>query len=522
MSLERFLHDLHFEIDRLQPPDWEVDWDNAPLAYKLYEGLPVVPLSAEVPLTLPEEKKPGKPNLSTIGHFLWFVYGLTQCSHSLDTIDSTGHTLQTYRRFVPSGGALYPNECYLYLKLEELPTGIYHYDVAHHQLVLLREGNYDSYLERSLGNRCDLAACFGMVFVSTIFWKNFFKYHNFSYRLQGLDTGVLLGQILEVAKRFGFATGVYFQFLDQAIHHLLGLSAQEESVYAVLPLSTESSFWFPKKDDQVHTFSADDICKEISQLSHQHDVRSQKMVEYPMLVRINKACFQESTRSFQELQPENMIKQEGQVFLLPKGERLSYDLVSACQARYSCGSDFVLQKISQQQLSTLLQEETTSFSYLNDLDGTQENGSTRVALFGCLYGVEGIPDGAYQYASSLHALRPIRLGDQRLALQQGMSLYNVNLCQVPLCLHVVGDRAHLVEQLGYRGYRIQQMEAGMLVQRILLAASALGLGGHPLLGFEARLCDEIYQLKATGITSLIQIPVGFYRLGTRWIGRLHG
>ena len=70
-----------------------------------------------------------------------------------------------------------------------------------------------------------------------MFWKNFFKYNNFAYRLQGLDAGVLMGQLLEVAKRFGLASGVYFQFLDSAINHLLGLSELEESVYSVIPLS---------------------------------------------------------------------------------------------------------------------------------------------------------------------------------------------------------------------------------------------------------------------------------------------
>jgi SagB-type dehydrogenase family enzyme len=139
-----------------------------------------------------------------------------------------------------------------------------------------------------------------------------------------------------------------------------------------------------------------------------------------------------------------------------------------------------------------------------------------------LYGVEGIPDGAYHYDSVAHALRLRRLGDHRLWLQQGMSLENINIFQVPLCLHVVGDQDHLKTALGYRGYRIQQMEAGMLVQRLLLAASAIGMGGHPLLGFDASSCDEIYKMDTQGKTSLIQIPVGPYRLRTRLEGSLHG
>ncbi|MFP3490370.1 NADH oxidase, partial [Staphylococcus sp. SIMBA_130] len=79
-----------------------------------------------------------------------------------------------------------------------------------------------------------------------------------------------------------------------------------------------------------------------------------------------------------------------------------------------------------------------------------------------------------------HSLLLIKEGDFRLSLQAGMSLHNVNLHQIPVCLHIVGDRKHHKNELDYRGYRIQHMEAGMLLQRILLTASALGMNGHPL------------------------------------------
>ena len=80
-----------------------------------------------------------------------------------------------------------------------------------------------------------------------------------------------------------------------------------------------------------------------------------------------------------------------------------------------------------------------------------------------------------------------------------------------MCFHIVGDRDFTIGKMGYRGYRIQQMEAGILVQRLLLIAGALGLGGHPLLGFDVNSCDELYQLESEEKTSLIQIPVGSYR-----------
>lgn len=511
----------------MKPPDWETNWDDAPLPYKLYRRLPGMPLPADVPLTLAGKETPGKPNVRNVGHFLWYVYGLAQVSQSVfvpDRREEPAGPVHLYRRFAPSGGGLYPNEMYIYLKLEDLPAGVYHYDAAHHRLVLLREGHFDSYLGKALGNRCDLADCFGVVLVTSMFWKNFFKYNNFSYRLQGLDAGVLLGQLLEVSKRFGFEPCVYFQFVDRAVNHLLGLSEQEESVYAVIPLSAEpKTNWFANLDESESggKMSAPELCKELEAVRHDHYVRSMNVVDYPMLIKLNEASMQNSAGMFRPLEREEgggTCKRDA--VKLPAADRLSYDLAAVSRMRFSPETNFVLRQVSLLDLAALLQETTASFSYRNDLDGTERNAAARVSLYGCFYGVEGIDDGAYRYDAAAHALEPVRPGDCRSWLQYGMSLHNLNLFQIPLCFHVAADRNHLGPQLGYRGYRIQQMEAGMLVQRLLLAAFALGMGGHPLLGYDAKSADELYGLASDGKTALIQIPVGPYRARSRLEGGL--
>jgi SagB-type dehydrogenase family enzyme len=524
MSLEKFLHSLHADSNESKPPDWEIDWEDAPLTYKLYRRLPVVPLSSEVPLTLGGHESPANPELTTIGHFLWHVYGLAQLSQysAANSLNQQEGPLQMYRRFVPSGGGLYPNELYVYLKTTEVPIGVYHYDAAHHRLVLLREGNFDSYLVQALGNRCDLSACFGTVFVSVMFWKNFYKYSNFAYRLQGLDTGVLIGQLLEVTQRFGYESGVFFQFLDRAVNHMLGLSDQEESVYAVMPLSVEPArSWFHKGNYGEGDVSAVELCRELPVVRHEHFVRSQNVKEYPLLTKMNEASMLVSTGSFRHVDVVKHFDSGIKAIYMPRVERLSYDLASICRKRYSPESDFVLSKVTQSEVAALLQEAAASFSFHNDLMEPHEKPVSRISLYGCLYNVEGIPDGAYRYDVEAHMLRRVLPGDHRLRLQQGMSMDNVNLFQVPLCLHVVGDKDHLKSALGYRGYRIQQMEAGMLVQNLLLAASAIGMGGRPLLGFNPSFCDEIYKLRQQGKTSLIQVPIGHYRQRPRLEGGLH-
>lgn len=525
MSLKAFLNHLHFDPDKAKPPDWEADWEDAPLPYKLYRRMPAIPLSAEVPLTLERgTEEPMKPDLTGIGHFLWYVFGLVQISQSLLAADTAEEALgishQMYRRSVPSGGGLYPSELYMYLKLEDLPAGVYHYDVAHHRLILLREGNFDSYLGKTLGNRCDVQNCFSVAFVSTMFWKNFFKYNNFSYRLQGLDAGVLIGQLLEVAKRFGFAPCVYFHFLDRAVNHLLGLADQEESVYAVIPLSAEPSVnWFAHDGDS--DISSSELCRELTAVRHDHYIRSRIVTEYPMVTEMNEASMLDSVQLFRQAGKENAVFcEEDGAIVLPRVNRPSYDLALVCRKRHSPEANYVLNQVSQSHLAALLQEAIVSYSYRNDLDGAREKPVPRVFLYGCFYGVEGIPDGAYRYDGTAHELRQVRPGDHRSWLQNGMSLDNINLFQVPLCFHVAGDRNHLHSQLGYRGYRIQQMEAGMLVQRLLLAASAVQMGGRPLLGFDVNLSDEIYKMTPHGKTSLIQIPVGTYRACPRLEGSL--
>lgn len=524
MSLEEFLLNLQFDIERANQPNWEADWDDAPLSYKLYRGLPVIPLSAEVPLTLAENEAPGKPNLDRIGHFLWYVYGMNQVSQSVypdDSPEQESYPVQSYRRFAPSGGALYPNELYIYLKIEDSPEGVYHYDAAHHSLVLLREGNFDYYLERALGNRCEVTSCFGAAFVSTRFWKNFFKYNNFAYRLQGLDAGVLMGQLLETAKRFGFATGVYFQFLDTAINHLIGLSEEEESVYSVIPLSAAATNWAANGREAERVIAAGDLSSELPSINPEIYERSRSVREYPRLVALNESSLQHSPDAFKKIRSQEEPRFEGTTFKLPHIERLCFDLAETCKNRFSPEMDFVLGKVSQNHLATLLQEAASSFSYRSDLDETYINKEPSVSIYGCFYNVEGIPNGAYFYDQAEHALIEIRPGDHRLQLQSGLSLDNVNMMQVPISLHVAGNKDFYKTELGTRGYRIHQMEAGMLVQRLLIIASAIGMGGHPLLGFDTKLSDELYKIHSSRKTCLIQIPIGFYRQRPWLKGSLH-
>ncbi|WP_144699776.1 SagB family peptide dehydrogenase [Fictibacillus phosphorivorans] len=516
MNLDEFLYKLHYETDQITPPDWQVNWEDAPLPYKLYEGLPVIHLDSGLPVSFSQKNK---PTLTDLSHFLSYSYRITQVSQTFPSME-TSESWTTYRRFVPSGGALYPNELYLYVRLEDFPTGIYHYDAAHHRLVCLREGNFDSYLERSLGERCDITSCFAAVFVSTFFWKNFFKYNNFSYRLQSLDAGFLIGQMLEVGKRNGFETCVYYHFLDSAINHLLGLNESEESVYAIMPLAKDQNMkWFDTIADQ--SLTTEQLSSELKSLHHKHYVRSKEIRPYHMLLNLNSAC---KLRSFSSINVYNEDVQkdvDGPVLTLPLVEPLTYPFNTACEKRYSPGLDFALKPLTTEPLAYLLNETAATSFYRNDLDQNKKSLTSRISIRFATNSVVGLQNGMYEMDSSCFQLKQIKLGDFRTALQDGLLSDFVNMPQIPLSFNISGSKDHYRKMFGYRGHRIQHMEVGILSHKLLLAASALHMNGHPILGFDVPYYDELFNLQQMGRTSLLQIPIGYYRPHPRLQGHLH-
>lgn len=531
MSLERFLHDLHFATEKVRPPDLEVDWDDAPLPFKLYSGLPTVLLPAEVALSLTGEKVAGEPSLAQLGSLLYYAYGLTKVTQAVfpqSISEDALFPVQSCRRPVPSGGALYPNELYLYAKLSYMAQGIYHYDVAHHRLVLLREGDFNEYVSQALGQRLAIQHCFGVLFISTYFWKNAFKYDLFSYRLQGLDTGVLLGQWLTLAAGCGIETGVHYLFLDRAVNHLLGLSGNEESVYAIMPLATKTQRAWQMSDvpgegpASTQETTAEQLIRQLAPVTHRYQIGSRRQKDYPLLREMNEAAMYESTAMFGE--PAAAVEARdaergSERHALPEAPPQQVDLAEFCRRRTSPELDFVWRKMTREQLAALLQEAFGAFRYRHDLGDTD---NALPALYVCIHQVDGIADGAYRYEPDSHSLTARRYGEQRTKLQAGMLLDNVNLFQVPLCFHVVGEKNHLLDKWGYRGYRIQQMQAGIAVHRLLLGAFSCGLGGHPLLGYDVATTDEIYGLTDEQKTCLIQLPIGSYRPRVRLEGSLHG
>jgi SagB-type dehydrogenase family enzyme len=128
---------------------------------------------------------------------------------------------------IPSGGARHPTEVYVAsLAMPGVPAGIYHYNVEHHRLCALRNGDHRAELEQAT---CDLfvkhdrppvAALFFTSLVERAMWR----YRDpRSFRAILFDVGHAVAAYRYAARILGFRTYAAQKMRDREVAELLGV-----------------------------------------------------------------------------------------------------------------------------------------------------------------------------------------------------------------------------------------------------------------------------------------------------------
>jgi SagB-type dehydrogenase family enzyme len=215
-------------------PRGGLDWAHQPSPYKEFHNaikyFPIRPIDQKSGKSLWEaiaqrrsvrEFSEQSITFSELSQLIWATQGITTKSGGFEF------------RASPSAGALYPIETYLGVnRVEEIPSGIYHYNVKEAQLILLKEGHFGPELcEAGLGQEMlEEAAC---VFVWTaIVGRSKWKYRERAYRYIYMDVGHI-GQTLYLA-----ATALEIgccgvgAFFDEEVDRVIGVDGKNEiSVY---------------------------------------------------------------------------------------------------------------------------------------------------------------------------------------------------------------------------------------------------------------------------------------------------
>lgn len=137
----------------------------------------------------------------------------------------------------PSGGARHPIEAYVaVLSVESMAPGLYHYDVEHHGMRLLREGSFGNEVYQLSHRQKGMRGASAVVFFTARWMRHIWKYrYARSYRMVHFDCAHMVQSFLIAATDLGFGSFLTPALRDSEAEEFLGIQDPfaESVLYAV-------------------------------------------------------------------------------------------------------------------------------------------------------------------------------------------------------------------------------------------------------------------------------------------------
>jgi SagB-type dehydrogenase family enzyme len=453
-----------------------LDWDIRPLPFKIYPALEQIRLPTDLPALAVDTfaaLAPGSPaarpsplDLERLAALLFFSAGVTR-------VKTYPGGAQVHFRAAASTGALYQTEVYVVAgALEGLEPGVYHFGPGDFSLRRLRAGDFRGAVALAAADDAVAAQPASLV-LSAIYWRNTWKYQARGYRHLFWDSGTLLGQLLAVARALDVPARLVTGFVDAQLNGLLGLDALKEGALAVVPLGVAGA-----------VAAAPPV---ITTLAPEVVPLSSREVDYPVLrdAYDNSTLDSEAEVSdWREYDIPPASSRADVVFqdLTPLGAPLGAAGRSLAETIAKRGStrEFSGEAIGAEALSSALHHATRGFP--------ADVPSGLVDLYVNVHAVTGIDPGAYAYDRHAHALVRLRAGDVReasafLCLEQALGGTS------SATVFFLADLARALERWGNRGYRLVNLEAGLIGGRLYLGAYGQRFGASGLTFYDRAVVD---------------------------------
>ena len=464
-----------------------LDWDTKPEPFKIYPELPAVPLPRDFPVpaldALPAIS--GAPaavaalDLERLASLLFFTAGVTKRKAY-----PGGGTM--YFRAAPSTGALYQTEVYIVAaEVAGLVPGVYHFSPGDFVLRRLRDGDFRGALAIAAADE-DLAVRPATLILSGLYWRNTWKYQARGYRHLFWDSGSMLANLLATASALDLPARAATGFVDLEVNGLLGLDAEKEGALLLVPVGGQGR---PAPASPVVTA----IAPAVIPLSSSEE-------DYPLLrdAYSNSALDTESeVEAWRESSWPRSAAGESPVRLPPPRPAAGRTMAETIMARGST-REFSGAAITADHLSTALWHATRGWAV--------DAPTGLVDLYLSVHAVEGVEPGAYAYHPELHGLDLLKRGDFRresafLCLDQplgGMSATTI---------FFLANLATILGAYGNRGYRIANLEAGLIGGRLYLTAYAQRFGATGLTFYD-RDVVSFFSPHAAGKDALFVTALG--------------
>jgi SagB-type dehydrogenase family enzyme len=283
----------------------------------------------------------------------------------------------------------------------------------------------------------------------------------------------MLANLLALGESAGIPMRLLLGIADDEIHRLLDVDAEKESAVALVALG--------------HSSPADADSPPLSPIGLPVTPLSAAEVDYPEIRQIQQASSLESgvaAREWREAGPPEATKHQG------IDRTLRYLEAPPPSPLPLAELEHVIRKRGSSR--AFRRETVIAYGAFSEILARSTRGANADALppettlcdpYLIVNAVEGLPKGSYAFHPRARGLEPLREGDFRsnarfLDLEQDLA------GDAAVNLYLLVDLEPLLARYGSRGYRVAQLEGGLIGGRAYLASYALGLGATGLTFFD--------------------------------------
>lgn len=478
-----------------------LDWKNQPNPFRIYEGAPTIALPRDPDFpnvgtfatiaALEEgatkeignesaEREEVQLDLKWLSRLLWHSMAIS----AWKKVPGSGNRYSL--RVNPSSGNLHPTETYLALRgFHDIGDGLYHYRADSHALELRSPGAAIQLVARAL-NIPWAEEPQVIIGLTSIFWREAWKYRNRAYRYCCHDLGHAMMSLLLAARVLGLTGRAITHFGDARLAHALGLTGGDEAPMAFLE--------FPSKSRSAHSSS-----QPMGKFAGIPNQLSEHELPYELILDIHRATILPDAVGPMPSQPasdagDKLIVSE--FMAAPVSDAPLREVVR--RRRSALDFDARSAPMEHKHLEQLLDFATRNWAAdwhgilsASPIDSLKV--TDLVTLYVYIHRVHGYDPGVYFWDRAARKLELLHPGSVErvaafLSLEQSLA---GNSC---FTVSMIANLAMAAQIFGNRGYRYVHFEAGAIGQRLYLGAETLnwnatGIGAfydddvHHYLGF---------------------------------------
>ena len=479
-----------------------LDWDNKPKPFKFYTNIPSIALPTDFPLpklnviTIKETNEVAaletpKINTELLSSLLFFSSGITRqmkFPHG-----------KYYMRAAPATGALYPIEVYIVSEnINGLQAGVYHFCPGEFTLTRLREGDYKQFLSEAAGFEQTIMNSPFTIILSSIAWRNAWKYQARSYRHWFWDSGVIAANLIATTTSFNLKTKLITGYVDKFVNELLSLEENKEASIVLAPIGIGLSKQEPSKIQYPSRFVPEIV-----------PISSGKEVEYAEIWKLHHASSFNSTdqvcqwiHSVNSMQEIGDVKEDHVESSSIHIEPVPNNTQSLSDVILLRGSTrkFLREPITFEQLSNIL------YSLSGPTPSDFGEKKSFMDIYFIANDVTNLQKGAYFFNRKDNSIDLLKANIRR-DMSGFLCLEQTLFSDASVVFYIMSNIKSILDKLGNRSYRLCQFEAGILAGRIYLSAYNQKIGASGSTFYDDAVTD-FFSPHAKGKDTMIAVGIG--------------